>query len=42
MRAWGQFLNRFGVAVLALSILLLVLSPINLGRFALKVWGWWR
>ena len=42
MRAVGQFLDRFWVAVLALSILLLVMSPINLVKLARKTWGWWR
>ena len=42
MQAMGQFLTRFWVAVLALSILLLVMSPINLVKLARKTWGWWR
>jgi hypothetical protein len=42
MRPVGQFLIRFWVAVLALSILLSVLSLIDLVKVARKVWGWRR
>ncbi len=37
----GQFLVRFWVAALALSILLWVLSLVDLVKVARKTWGWW-
>ena len=41
MRVVGQFLVRFWVATLALSILLSVLSLVDLVKLARKTWGWW-
>ena len=38
----GRFVGRFWVALLALCVLGLVMSPINLAKLAAKVWGWWR
>jgi hypothetical protein len=40
MRVVGQFLIRFWVAALALSILLSVLSLVDVVKLARKVWGW--
>jgi hypothetical protein len=42
MRDVEQFLKRFGVAALALSILLPVLSLTDLVKLARKTWGWWH
>ena len=42
MRVVGQFLMRFWVAALALSILLVVLSIIDALKLARKTWGWWQ
>ena len=42
MRVVEEFLKRFGVSALALSILLSVLLVIDLVKLALKTWGWWR
>jgi hypothetical protein len=42
MRVVGQFLMRFWVAALALSILLVVLSVIDALKLARKTWGWWH
>jgi hypothetical protein len=42
MRVAGQFLMRFWVAALALSILLPVLSLIDAVKLARKTWGWWQ
>jgi hypothetical protein len=42
MRVVGQFLMRFWVAALALSILLSVLSVIDVVKLARKTWGWHR
>jgi hypothetical protein len=42
MQIVGQFLMRFWVAALALSILLSVLSIINVVKLARKTWGWYR
>jgi hypothetical protein len=42
MRLVGQFLLRFWVAALALSILLPVLSLIDAVKLARKTWGWWH
>jgi hypothetical protein len=42
MRVVGQFLMRFWVAALALSILLSVLSLIDVVKLARKTWGWHR
>ena len=42
MRVVGQFLMRFWVAALALSILLSVLSVIDVVKLARKTWGWWQ
>ena len=42
MRVVGQFLMRFWVAALALSILLPVLSLIDAVKLARKTWGWWQ
>jgi hypothetical protein len=42
MRDVEQFLKRFGVAALALSILLSVLLLIDIVKLALKTWGWWH
>jgi hypothetical protein len=42
MQVVGQFLMRFWVAALALSILLSVLSVINVVKLARKTWGWHR
>ncbi len=39
MRVVGQFLLRFWVAALALSILLSVLSVIGVVKLARKTWG---
>ena len=41
MRVVGQFLVRFWVAALALSILLSVLSLVDAVKLARKTWGWW-
>jgi hypothetical protein len=38
----GQFLMRFWVAALALSILLVMLSLIDALKLARKTWGWWQ
>ena len=41
----GQFLMRFWVAALALSILLPVLSlidAVDAVKLARKTWGWWH
>ena len=42
MRVVGQFLMRFWVSALALSILLSVLSVIDIVKLARKAWGWHR
>ena len=42
MRAVGQFLVRFWVASLALSMLLSVLSLMDVVKLAKKTWGWRR
>ena len=42
MQVVGQFLMRFWVAALALSILLSVLSVINVVKLVRKTWGWWH
>jgi hypothetical protein len=42
MRVVGQFLMRFWVAALALSVLLPVLSLIDAVKLARKTWGWWH
>ena len=42
MRDVEQFLKRFGVAALALSILLSALLIIDIVKVALKTRGWWR
>ena len=42
MRVVGRFLARFWVASLALSILLSVLSLIDVVKLARKTWGWRR
>jgi hypothetical protein len=41
MRVVGQILVRFWVAALALSVLLSVLSLVDLVKLARKAWGWW-
>ena len=41
MRVVGRFLVRFWVAALALSMLLSVLSSVDLVKLARKAWGWW-
>ncbi len=38
----GEFLKRFGVAALALSILLSASLLIDIVKLAVKTWGWWR
>ena len=42
MRVVSQFLMRFWVAALALSILVVVLSIIDALKLARKTWGWWQ
>ena len=42
MRVVGRLLMRFWVASLAASILLSVLSLINVVKLARKTWGWHR
>jgi hypothetical protein len=42
MQVVGQFLMRFWVAALALSILLVVLSIIDPLKLARKTWDWWH
>ena len=42
MRVVAQFLMRFWVAALALSILVVVLSLIDALKLARKTWGWWQ
>ena len=42
MRVVGQFLIRFWVAALALSILLSVLSLVDVVKLVRKAWGWRR
>jgi hypothetical protein len=42
MRVVGHFLVRFWVAALALSVLLSVLSFVDLVKLARKTWGWWN
>jgi hypothetical protein len=42
MRVVGPFLKRFGVAALALSILLSVLSIVDIVKLARKTWEWWH
>ena len=42
MRVVGSFVKRFAVASLALSILLSVLSVVDLVKLARKSWDWWH
>ena len=38
----GSFVKRFAVATLALSVLLSVLSVVDLVKLMRKTWEWWH
>jgi hypothetical protein len=42
MRVVGRFMKRFAVSALALSLLVSVLSLVDIVKLARKTWGWWH
>jgi len=42
MRVARGFMKKFAVAALALSLLVSVLSLVDLVKLGRKTWGWWH